>query len=56
MSAQAVRRARGLFAWSAKARQTLEVYRWVLGRRAAKPDMALPLSDHEESASMKPAE
>jgi glycosyltransferase involved in cell wall biosynthesis len=49
MSAQAVRRARSLFAWSAKARQTLEVYRWVLGRRADKPAMQLPLPDPEEA-------
>jgi glycosyltransferase involved in cell wall biosynthesis len=56
MSAQAVRRARGLFAWSAKARQTLEVYRWVLGRRAERPHVTMPLSDSEEPARMKPAE
>jgi len=45
LSAQAIRRARNLFSWSAKARQTLEVYRWVLGRRADKPDHSLPFAD-----------
>jgi glycosyltransferase involved in cell wall biosynthesis len=40
-----VDRAFGLFAWPAKARQTLEVYRWVLGQRADKPDMGLPFLD-----------
>jgi glycosyltransferase involved in cell wall biosynthesis len=44
-SAQAMRRARTQFAWSAKARQTLEVYRWVLGRRPDKPDFGMPLSE-----------
>jgi len=45
LSAQARHRARTLFAWSAKARQTLEVYRWVLGRRAEKPSSAMPFPD-----------
>jgi hypothetical protein len=45
MSAQATRRARTLFAWPAKARQTFEVYRWVLGRRATKPDARMPFPD-----------
>jgi glycosyltransferase involved in cell wall biosynthesis len=45
MSTQATRRARELFSWPAKARQTLEVYRWVLGRRATKPDLELPFAD-----------
>jgi glycosyltransferase involved in cell wall biosynthesis len=45
LSAQAVIRARSLFAWPAKARQTLEVYRWVLGRRVRKPELHLPLAD-----------
>jgi glycosyltransferase involved in cell wall biosynthesis len=44
-SAMAISRARGLFAWSSKARQTLEVYRWVLGLRADKPDQSLPFAD-----------
>ncbi len=33
------------FTWEAKARQTLEVYRWVLGERSDKPDFGMPLSD-----------
>jgi len=33
------------FTWDAKARQTLEVYRWVLGRRPTRPDFGMPLSD-----------
>jgi glycosyltransferase involved in cell wall biosynthesis len=45
LSAQAVKRARELFSWAAKAQQTLEVYRWVLGRRATKPDLGLPFAD-----------
>jgi glycosyltransferase involved in cell wall biosynthesis len=32
------------FTWDAKASQTLEVYRWALGRRA-KPDFGMPLPD-----------
>jgi glycosyltransferase involved in cell wall biosynthesis len=43
MSAWAVRRARTLFTWEAKARQVLEVYRWVLGRRPDRPDFGMPL-------------
>jgi glycosyltransferase involved in cell wall biosynthesis len=45
MSAQATRRARTLFAWPAKARQTFEVYRWALGRRATKPEARMPFPD-----------
>lgn len=33
------------FTWDVKARQTLEVYRWVLGDRPDKPDFGMPLSD-----------
>ena len=44
-SRRGVDRAFGLFAWPAKARQTFEVYRWVLGQRPDKPDMGLPLAD-----------
>jgi alpha-maltose-1-phosphate synthase len=49
LSAQAVKRSRELFSWPAKARQTLEVYRWVLGRRATKPDLRIPLADPDVS-------
>ena len=45
MSRHAVERAFGLFTWPAKARQTAEVYRWVLGQRADKPGSALPFPD-----------
>ncbi len=44
-SSRGVERVFGLFAWPAKARQTFEIYRWVLGRRADKPDMGLPFDD-----------
>ncbi|MHC5002541.1 MAG: glycosyltransferase family 4 protein, partial [Planctomycetota bacterium] len=44
--AQAARqRVERLFTWSAKARQTLEVYRWVTGRRADRPDFGMPLDE-----------
>jgi alpha-maltose-1-phosphate synthase len=33
-----------LFTWETRARQTLEVYRWVLGQRADKPDFGMPLA------------
>ncbi len=49
LSAQAVKRSRELFSWPAKARQTLEVYRWVLGRRPTKPDLEIPLADADAS-------
>ena len=54
-SAQAVLRARSLFAWSAKARQTLEVYRWVLGRRPDKPAPRLPFADPVAGPGLLPA-
>ncbi len=47
LSARAALRARNKFSWPAKARQTLEVYRWVLGRRPDKPDASPPLADPE---------
>jgi glycosyltransferase involved in cell wall biosynthesis len=37
------------FTWEAKARQVLEVYRWVLGLRADKPDFGMPLPDDPRS-------
>ncbi|MGB3135301.1 MAG: glycosyltransferase [Nodosilinea sp.] len=33
-----------LFTWDAKARQVVEVYQWILGRRSDKPDFGQPLS------------
>ncbi len=44
-AAAALERARRLFTWDAKARQTLEVYRWVMGERDEKPDWGMPLRD-----------
>ncbi len=37
------------FTWDAKARMTLEVYRWALGHRADKPDFGMPLPDSSEA-------
>jgi glycosyltransferase involved in cell wall biosynthesis len=42
MSRRARERVHSLFTWKAKARQTNEIYRWVLGRRD-KPDFGMPL-------------
>lgn len=44
----AIRRARTLFTWPAKALQVMEVYRWVMGQRPDKPDFSMPLLDEEE--------
>jgi starch synthase len=44
MGERARRRALDLYTWDAKARQVLEVWRWVLGQRD-KPDFGMPLSD-----------
>jgi glycosyltransferase involved in cell wall biosynthesis len=38
-----------LYSWEAKARQTLEVYRWVLGQRPDRPDFGMPLSSTAKS-------
>lgn len=45
MGRRALIRARSLFTWEAKARQTAEVYRWVRGERADIPDFGMPLPD-----------
>ena len=44
---RARRRAFANFTWDAKARQTLDVYRWVLGEAARRPDFGclLPEAD-----------
>jgi len=47
MSAHAADRARRLFSWPAKARQTLEVYRWALGQLPSPPRFGLPFPDVE---------
>jgi len=44
MGARARRRVETCFTWPVKAAQTVEVYRWVLGRRD-KPDFGVPLAD-----------
>ena len=50
-------RAAGQFSWDAKARQMLEVYEWVLGRRPQKPNFGMPFPDPEPLAnSGHPAE
>ena len=43
-SAAAVRRAREQFTWDAKAAQSVEVYRWLLGERE-KPNFPMPVPD-----------
>jgi glycosyltransferase involved in cell wall biosynthesis len=45
MGLRAHRRAFGLFSWEAKARQTLDVYEWVIGWRALRPDFGMPFPD-----------
>lgn len=47
MSEAARRRAARQFTWAAKARQVLEVYEWVMGRRPDKPDFGMPFPDLE---------
>lgn len=44
MGRMARRRVLDCFTWRAKALQTLEIYRWVLGRRTSKPDFGMPLT------------
>jgi glycosyltransferase involved in cell wall biosynthesis len=45
MGARARQRVLRWFTWQAKAKQTVEVYRWVLGERDDKPDFGMPLPD-----------
>ena len=45
MALRSAARARACFAWPAKAAQTLEIYRWVLGWRPDKPAPALPFAE-----------
>ena len=44
-SPAAMRRAREQFVWPAKARQIVQVYDWVLGRRGEKPHFPIPTPD-----------
>jgi glycosyltransferase involved in cell wall biosynthesis len=41
-SAAAYQRAHERFTWAAKAKETLVVYDWVLGRRDDRPEMSMP--------------
>lgn len=50
MGERARRRAFRQFTWKAKAAQTYEVYRWVLGRRD-QPDFGTPLPDLQDDAT-----
>lgn len=50
MSLRAREHALHYFTWEAKARQVLEVYNWVLGRRAEKPDFGMPFPDVASTA------
>jgi len=42
------------FTWESKANQLLEIYRWVLGDRATKPDFGMPMADTLERLEMSP--
>jgi len=44
-----MRRAREQFTWQAKARQVLEVYRWVTGRRPDKPWFGMPVPELDDN-------
>lgn len=47
MGVNAKERVRRQFSWSAKARQVLQVYEWVVGIRAQKPDFGMPFPDED---------
>ena len=49
MGRAARQRVLDLYTWQAKAHQTVEVYRWVLGQRQDKPDFGIPLSTEARS-------
>jgi glycosyltransferase involved in cell wall biosynthesis len=53
-SAAAKRRILQDFTWDAKARQTLQVYRWVLGQRHDKPDFGMPFPDENDVDNSTP--
>ena len=48
MGMLARRRALGCFTWPVKARQSLEIYRWVCGERRDRPNFGVPLADPSE--------
>lgn len=43
-----MQRVRQWFTWESKANQLLQVYRWVLGQRATKPDFGMPLGSRND--------
>lgn len=51
-SEKGVERVFELFTWEAKARQMVEVYRWVLGQRAVKPNFGQPLNLEQYRAEL----
>ena len=55
LGAAAKQRVDALFTWSAKARQTLAVYRWLMGR-GDKPDFGMPYPDHATARDEHDAE
>jgi glycosyltransferase involved in cell wall biosynthesis len=46
-SEAAYRRAREQFTWDSKAKQTVDVYRWVLNPEGSKPHFEMPVPDLE---------
>ena len=44
-SQAALRRAREQFTWESKARQTMEIYQWVLNPKLPRPQFAMPVPD-----------
>jgi glycosyltransferase involved in cell wall biosynthesis len=52
---RAQERVASLFTWEAKAAQVAQVYDWVLGRRADRPDFGAPLTDRPERDTEAPA-
>lgn len=55
MGAKARERVFQHFTWDAKASMVLEVYRWVLGQRADKPDFGMPIPDMTHHHRVQPA-
>jgi len=45
---------RKFYTWEAKAKQMLEVYRWLLGERATKPCWGVPMGFEKVTASLMP--
>jgi glycosyltransferase involved in cell wall biosynthesis len=52
MSQRAKAHATHYFTWDAKARQVLEVYRWIVGQREDKPDFGMPFPDVKENRGL----